>query len=101
MNEAQVERLNVSEIGDAFRHGRVLGFDIVGEGVGAKIKSTRGLASLDMNCYANVVVDGMQKQDINLVPKANIAAIVVYRGAAGAPAEYDSNCGLIIIWTKR
>lgn len=101
MDEAQLEKLNVSEIGDAFRHGRVLGFELVGEGLAARVKSTRGLASLDANCYANVVVDGMQHQDINLVPKPSIAAIEVYRGAAGAPAEYDAPCGVIIIWTKR
>ena len=91
----------MTDVGDIFRNGRTLGFTVVGEGLDAKVRSTRGLSSFNMSCDANVVIDGMQHQDINLVAPSSIAGIEIYRGAAGAPAEYDSSCGVVVIWTKR
>ncbi|MDB4886499.1 MAG: hypothetical protein JWN79_1937 [Gemmatimonadetes bacterium] len=101
LTETQIAGLHVREAGDIFRNGRTLGFTVVGEGIDAKVRSTRGLASLAMTCNTNVVIDGMQHQDINIVASSSIAAIEVYRGAAGAPPEYDSACGAVISWTKR
>jgi hypothetical protein len=49
----------------------------------------------------NVVIDGMQHQDINLVSPEDIGMMEVYKGPAGAPMEYDSACGVVVIWTKR
>jgi hypothetical protein len=59
------------------------------------------MASLHGPCAANVVIDGMQHQDINLVRPQDVGAMEIYRGSAGAPVEYDSACGVIVIWTKR
>lgn len=99
--ESAIEKLHVNSVGDIFRYGRILGFQVVGDGLDARVRSTRGVASFDMNCNANVVIDGMQHQEIDLVRPGDIAGIEVYRGASGAPPEYDSSCGVILVWTKR
>ena len=99
LREEQVAALHPRETSDLFRN--MLGFTIVGQGLDAKIRSARGLASLNLACDANIVIDGMQHQEINLIAPENIAAIEIYRGAAGAPPEYDSPCGAVIIWTRR
>jgi hypothetical protein len=52
-------------------------------------------------CEANVVVNGVEHQDINLVDPANIGAIEAYAGPADAPVQYDRPCGVIVIWLKR
>jgi hypothetical protein len=49
----------------------------------------------------NIVLDGMANQDINLIHPSSIGAMEVYRVGQPAPVQYDSRCGLIVIWTKR
>jgi hypothetical protein len=98
---AEILRRQVSETGQLFRGGRILGFSLVGDGVGAKVRSARGVGSFRADCDANIVIDGVQHQDINLVAPESIAGMEVYRGASGAPIEYESPCGVIVIWTRR
>lgn len=100
LTDTKLAQFNLTQTSDLFK-GRVLGFDLAGSGVDTKVRSMRGVGSLRGDCYANVVIDGMQRQDINLISPRDIGAIEVYRGAAGAPPEYDAMCGLILIWTKR
>ena len=101
ITSAEIARRAVTETGDLFRGGSVLGFHLVGTGVDAKVRSARGIGSFRANCDANIVIDGIQHQDINLVDPASIAGIEVYRGASGAPIEYESPCGVIVIWTRQ
>jgi outer membrane receptor for ferrienterochelin and colicin len=70
--------------------------------IDAKVVSTRGAMSISgAGCQVDVVIDGMPHQDINFVQPSDIGAMEVYRGPAGAPPQYDSACGVIVIWTKR
>jgi hypothetical protein len=77
------------------------GFRIIGNGLDARVVSSRGQISLRQGeCTANVVIDGMQHQDINLLSPRDIGALEVYAGP-GAPMQYNSPCGVVVIWTKR
>lgn len=82
------------------------GFRVFGNGFDAKVMSSRSVGMGGLGrfggapCELNVVIDRMQHQDINLVSPSQIAAMEVYAGSAGAPPEFDSRCGLIVIWTK-
>ncbi len=102
LDEAAVEKLHVMEASDIFRD-RIPGFRVEGEGLDTHLFSTRGSFELSGNgrCEVNVVVNGIQHQDINLIDPMNIGAIEAYPGPAGAPIIYDRACGVIVIWTKR
>lgn len=83
------------------------GFSVYGSGFNAKVVSRRTLGGGGLGrfgpsseCELNVVIDRMQHQDINLISPRDIAAMEVYASSAGAPVEYESRCGLIVIWTK-
>ena len=52
-------------------------------------------------CYANIVIDGVPNQMINWIDPGSIAGMEIYAGPAGAPVQYRSSCGTILIWTKR
>lgn len=52
-------------------------------------------------CRVNVVIDGMQNMDLAMVVPSEIAAMEFYRDNIGAPMSYRSDCGLVLIWTKR
>lgn len=52
-------------------------------------------------CRVNVVIDGMQNMDLAMVVPSEIAAMEFYRDNIGAPMTYRSDCGLVLIWTKR
>ena len=52
-------------------------------------------------CLTNVVIDGIQHQEINLVDPSNVAAIELYASSAGAPPPYDAFCGVAVLWMKR
>jgi hypothetical protein len=104
LDEAAIEKLHPMETSDLFRD-RVPGFQVTGEGLDTKLWTTHG--KFDMSnlgkspCEVNVVVDGVQHQDINLLDPLNIGAVEAYPGPPGAPPQYDSACGVIVIWTKR
>jgi hypothetical protein len=66
--------------------------------------SSRGAISLRRReCPINVVIDGMQHMDIDMVHPADIAAIESYASSIGVPPEFSMNspCGAVVIWTKR
>jgi hypothetical protein len=99
LDEEQIAKARPSETSDLFRR---LGMTIRGNGLDTKIMVRRGPLSLqNAQCPMNVVIDGMQHQDINLVSPEDIGMMEVYKGPAGAPMEYDSACGVVVIWTKR
>lgn len=96
-----IERRNAFEVSDLLR--TTLAFRVVGQGFDAKVMSGRGRISVltQAGCMTNVVIDGIQHQDINFLQPSDIGAMEMYAGPAGAPPQYDSVCGLIVIWTKR
>jgi hypothetical protein len=99
ITEADIERRNPIQVSDMVR--LMPGFRIIGNGLDARVVSSRGQISLRQGeCTVNVVIDGMQHQDINLLSPRDIGALEVYAGP-GAPMEYNSPCGVVVIWTKR
>ena len=98
--EDEIEKRHPFETSDLVR--TMTGFRIMGSGFDAKVYSSRGRVSLSgSGCETNVVIDGMQHQDINWLQPSDIGAIEAYAGPSGAPLFYDSACGVIVIWTKR
>ena len=100
LTEDDIEKRNATQVTDLIR--MMPGLRIVGGGFDAKVVSSRGSQSLSGRlCETNVVIDGMQHQDINWVHPSDIGAMEVYAGPAGAPVLYDRTCGVVVIWTKR
>jgi outer membrane receptor for ferrienterochelin and colicin len=106
LTEDEIEKRHPFQTTDLLR--TVSGFRISGSGPDAKVYSSRSHGSLSGGgCQTNVVIDGMQHQEqdsaggINWMPPSDIGAIEAYPGPAGAPVQYDSACGVIVIWTKR
>ena len=99
MNASQIERFPAAESSDLFVR---MGLRVSGTGMDAKVYVQRGLTSIMMGpCPMNVIIDGFPNQDVNLVRPEDIAQIEVYKGPGSAPVEYQSACGVIVIWTKR
>lgn len=99
LTEEQIEKRQAFETSDLLR---MSGFRIVGNGLDARVVSGRGAQSIrGAQCVTNIVIDGIQRQDINLVRPNDVGAMEIYKGPAGAPLQYDSACGAIIIHTKR
>lgn len=99
LDQAAIEKQHPFETSDLFR--MMPGFRVEGSGIDARVVSTRGAISLTGRCTPNIVIDGIQHQDINLISPDAIGAIEAYPGPAGAPMQYDSACGVVVIWTKR
>jgi hypothetical protein len=100
LTEDDIAKRNAIQVSDLLR--MTPGLQIVGYGLDAKVVSARGSRSLvGRSCDTNVVIDGMQHQDINWLQPSDIGAMEVYPGLAGAPVQYDRECGLVVIWTKR
>lgn len=77
------------------------GFRIMRDGAETHVVSSRGIYSLFGGaCETNVVIDRIPHQDIDLLPPSAIAGMEIYPGGSGAPPQYQSSCGVIIIWTK-
>ena len=54
------------------------------------------------DCRVNIVIDGMQHQEINLINPNDIGAMEIYRPGQPAPVQYLlGSCGVIVIWSKR
>lgn len=99
LTQDDIERTHPIETSDLVR--MAIGFRVVGTGLNAKVISSRGSISLlGGQCESNIVIDGMPRQDINLVNARDIGAMEMYRGQT-APVPYESACGTIMIWTKR
>lgn len=99
LDQSDIEKRNPFQTSDLLR--MMPGFRVVGDGLDSRIISTRGHSGFSGPCETNVVIDGMQHMDIGMVHPADIAGIELYRGPGEAPIQYDSRCGVIVIWTKR
>ena len=99
MDEDAIARRNPFETSDLLRMAP--GFRVMGSGFDAQVVSARTTNFGNTSCPVNVVINGIPNQDINTVHPSEIAAIEMYRSPAGAPLEYQSGCGLVVIWTKR
>jgi hypothetical protein len=100
LNEQEIDRRAPQDVSDLIRP--LVGFLVRGAGLDATVTTRRGAISfLGGECKANIVIDGMQHQDINLLHPIDVGAIEAYSGPAGAPPMYDSSCGLIVITTRR
>jgi hypothetical protein len=98
LNEQEIEKRNAMETSDLLR--MIPGFQVIGGGFDTRVVSSRN-HRLRGSCDVNIVIDGFQHQDINLVSPQDIGALEAYSGPAGAPMEYDSSCGVVVLWTKR
>ena len=99
LTEEDIERRHPFESSDLFR--MMPGFRVSGYGLNAQVQSSRGVTSIMGPCRVNIVIDGMAGQDINLIHPSSIGALEVYRTGQPAPVQYDSRCGLIVVWSKR
>ena len=90
---------HATELGPVIQ--RVGGFTVVGFGPNTQVYSTAAKMGRPNCKEVNVVIDGADQATINMVPPHDIAAVEVYPEAAGAPGQYRSECGLILIWTKK
>ena len=100
MSEEDIESRNPHDVSDLVR--MLPGFRISGFGLDARVVSTRGRISIQGGeCVTNIVIDGFQRQEINLLRPSDVGAMEYYSGPSGAPPQYDSACGVIVLWTKR
>ncbi|MEO8335220.1 MAG: carboxypeptidase-like regulatory domain-containing protein [bacterium] len=99
MREGEIKASGVSDLASLTRI--VPGFRVQGTGADARVYSTRRMDYLGGNCAANVVIDGNQNLEPGLVNPVEVAAIEFYATSMGAPGNFKSDCGLILIWTKK
>jgi hypothetical protein len=101
LDEQEIEHQHAMQASDLLR--MVHGFRVEGSGLDTKVYTTHGNFEMSSMgpCEANIVVNGVEHQDINLVDPSNIGAIEAYAGPADAPVQYDRPCGVIVIWLKR
>jgi hypothetical protein len=90
---------HATELAPVIQH--IGGFRVVGFGPNTQLFSTAARAGRPNCKEANVVIDGVDQATINMVPPHDIAAVEIYPEAAGAPAQYRAECGLIVVWTKK
>ncbi len=74
--------------------------------VGNSVTSNRGPRSLTRGCRPHIYLDSHLVGDINLntIPVASVEAIEFYAGPAQTPMRYsklNSDCGVLVIWTRR
>jgi hypothetical protein len=99
MDADQIADRNPFEMSDLIRI--IPGFRVSGFGIDAKVTSARGVTSMGGWCETNIVMDGMQHQEINLIHPSSVGAIEAYAAGGPIPPQYDGHCGVIVIWTKR
>ena len=102
LTEEQITRRNASYTSELVRGMR--GMRVVGDGMSAKLVSLRRKRSTSgASCSVNVVINGQQHMDINMIEPGDIGGIEVYPSANGVPLDYvsDSSCGAVVIWTKK
>jgi hypothetical protein len=96
----QIARHSAFELSDVVR--MIPGFRVSGFGLDAVVTSSRGVTSINGKCEVNIVMDGMEHQQINLIHPTSVGAIEAYpAGGPPGPLEYDGRCGMIVIWSKR
>jgi hypothetical protein len=98
LTAGDLSKQHATELAPVIQH--VGGFTILGFGPNAQVFSTAAKAGRPNCKEVNVVIDGVDQATINMVPPHDIAAVEIYPEAAGAPGQYRSECGLILIWTK-
>jgi hypothetical protein len=99
LDEEQIQDRHAVETSDLIR--TMPGFRISGFGLDARVMSSRGVSSLLGPCSLNIVIDGMQNQEINLIHPSNIGAMEIYRDGEPSPPQFFSRCGAIVIWSRR
>jgi hypothetical protein len=100
ITEDQIARYAATETTDLL--SRLGSLFVQGRGLDAKLYVQRGAKTIEgPPCPMNVIIDGFQHQDANVVLPQEIGAIEIYKGPAGAPIEFNSACGVVMIWTKR
>jgi hypothetical protein len=100
LSQEDLEKRHLNEMSDVVR--TMSGFRVEGAGFAAKVVSSRGPSSFrQASCETNIVIDGLQHQDINLVDPQDVGALEAYSSSVSAPMQYQSGCGVIVIWTKR
>jgi len=101
LDEDQIEHQHAMQASDLLR--MVPGFRVEGSGLDTKVFTTHGNFEVSSMgpCEANIVVNGIEHQDINLIDPVNIGAIEAYAGPTDGPVQYDRPCGVIVIWLKR
>lgn len=78
---------------------RLGGFTVVGHGDAARVFTKRQMRNR-VPCETNVVVDRVQRRRINDVPPARIVGLEAYEGPSSFTSDFESRCGLIVIWTS-
>jgi hypothetical protein len=95
-----IAKRGVSDLASLVR--QMPGFRVEGRGADALVYSAhasevRGLRA----CRVNVVIDGNQFLEVGLLNPDDVRAMEFYTTGMGAPPYFYSDCGLIVIWTKR
>jgi hypothetical protein len=97
-----LERLQPDQLSDALRW-RVPGIQITQDFVGNTAR-VLGRRRVDQGaCVLAVFVDGvrMGDPDIDLIAPEAVAAVEIYQGV-GTPMQYDqTQCGVVLIWTRQ
>ena len=78
---------------------RLGGFTVIGHGSSARVFTQRQLRAR-VPCETNVVIDRVQRRRINDVPPPRIVGLEAYAGATSFSSDFDTKCGLIVIWTS-
>lgn len=93
---ADIERRRPVDL-ERFLQGQIPSVRVRRGRFGTVLVSTRG-----RDCRLDVWVDGLPLRgfDINTYPPDEVEAIEVYTGIS-APAEYFTNCGVVLLWTRR
>jgi hypothetical protein len=99
MDADQIAQHNPFQLSDLIRI--IPGFRVSGFGIDAQVTSTRGVTSITGRCQVNIVMDGIEHQEINLIHPSNVGAIEAYPAGGPTPPQYDGRCGVIVIWSKR
>jgi hypothetical protein len=99
LDSDEIARRNPFQMSDLIRV--IPGFRVSGFGIDATVTSARGVTSISGQCPVNIVMDGMQNQEINLIHPSSVGALEAYPAGGPTPPEYNGKCGVIVIWTKR
>ena len=100
LRAAEIEKRGMHDLASLVR--TMPGFRVEGRGQDARVYSTqasevRGLRA----CRVNVVIDSNQFLEVGLLNPDDVQAMEFYTTGLGAPPQFSSDCGLIVIWTKR
>ncbi len=111
ITRAQLETREGRHLGELL--STLVGVHITGKSPRAYVAGSRGPRSITSgSCLANVYFDHMLMYgrpgdppfDVNTIPPEQIEAIEYYASATVTPMEYstlNSQCGVIVIWTRR